>query len=184
VRDLQPTALIGCAGQGGAFSPDILQAMAACNERPIVFALSNPTAKSECSAEEAYRHTEGRAVFASGSPFPPVQLDTREFHPGQGNNAYIFPGVGLGAVASQARHVTDGMFLAAARVLAGLVDEEDLAAGRVYPHLGRIREVSAAIATEVATMAYREGLAGRETPADIGEDIRAQMFEPRYPHFA
>ncbi len=184
VVELRPNILIGCAGQRGQFGREILEAMAEYNERPVVFALSNPTANSECTAEEAYRHTDGRAVFASGSPFPEVRLGGRRFTPGQGNNAYIFPGVGLGAVASQAREVTDGMFLAAARVLAELVDEDDLAAGRVYPRLERIRQVSAAIATEVATIAYREGLAGREMPDDVARDIRERMFEPRYPHYA
>jgi malate dehydrogenase (oxaloacetate-decarboxylating)(NADP+) len=158
--------------------------MAATNERPIVFALSNPTANAECTAQQAYQWSEGRAIFASGSPFEPVKFGNDVLVPGQGNNAYIFPGVGLGAVASQATRVTDEMFLAAARVLAAQVSQEDLDLGRVYPSLARIREVSALIAAEVAAIAYREGLAQRDEPADILADVREHMFEPIYPHYA
>ena len=184
ITALQPTAIIGCAGQPNTFTQAVLQSMAQHNERPIVFALSNPTTKAECTAEQAYSWTEGRAIFASGSPFDPVQLGNKSFEPGQGNNAYIFPGVGLGAVTSCARGVSDEMFLAAARVLAAQVSEEDLAIGRVYPSLSRIREVSALIAAEVASIAYRKGLARREAPEDILSDIREYMFQPLYPHYA
>ena len=184
IRALRPTAIIGCAGQANAFSQDVVETMAQLNERPIVFALSNPTSKPECTAQEAYSWSDGRAVFASGSPFEPVQIGTTRFVPGQGNNAYIFPGVGLGAVVSGSRRVTDEMFLAAARVLAAQVSEEDLALGRVYPSLSRIREVSALIAAEIAAIAYRQGLAERQAPEDIIGDIRDHMFEPLYPHYA
>lgn len=184
IRALKPTAIIGCAGQAGVFSEEVVKTMAGLNERPIVFALSNPTANAECSAADAYGWSDGRAIFASGSPFAPVPVGNRTLVPGQGNNAYIFPGVGLGAVTSQASRVTDEMFLAAARVLASLVSEEDLAAGRVYPCLTRIREVSKLIAAEVAAIAYREGLAQRDEPADILADVREHMFEPIYPHYA
>ena len=184
IRSLQPTALIGCAGQGGAFTEDVVHLMASQQARPVIFALSNPTTNAECTAKQAYEWSDGRAVFASGSPFDAVQLGNQTFVPGQGNNAYIFPGVGLGAVASHSSRVTDGMFLAAARVLAELVSEEDLALGRVYPRLSQIREVSAKIAAEVAGIAYREGLAQREAPGDILADIREQMFQPLYPHYA
>lgn len=184
VQVLRPTAIIGCAGQQGVFSEDVVRTMTEQNERPIIFALSNPTANAECTAEQAYQWSDGRAIFASGSPFPPVKLGTERFEPGQGNNAYIFPGVGLGAVASEASRVTDQMFLAAAHVLSNQVSEADLAAGRVYPRLDRIREVSALIAAEVAAIAYREGLAGREQPEDIARDVEEQMFKPIYPHYA
>ncbi|MCB1732682.1 MAG: NAD-dependent malic enzyme, partial [Halieaceae bacterium] len=184
VEALQPTAVIGCAGQAGVFNEQVVTTMAAANERPIVFALSNPTANAECTAQQAYQWSEGRAIFASGSPFEPVKFGGDTLVPGQGNNAYIFPGVGLGAIASQASRVTDEMFLAAARVLAAQVSAEDLELGRVYPSLGRIREVSALIAAEVAAIAYREGLAQRDEPADILADVRGQMFEPIYPHYA
>ena len=158
--------------------------MAEMNERPIVFALSNPTANAECTAEEAYRWSDGRAIFASGSPFDPVPVGNKTLVPGQGNNAYIFPGVGLGAIVSGATQVTDEMFLAAARVLSDIVSEEDLALGRVYPSLSRIREVSALIAAEVASIAHRQGLARESKPEDILADVKARMFQPRYPHYA
>jgi malate dehydrogenase (oxaloacetate-decarboxylating)(NADP+) len=158
--------------------------MAEFNRRPVIFALSNPTVKSECTAEQAYTWSEGRAIFASGSPFDPVRLQGHTHVPGQGNNAYIFPGVGLGALVSGASRVTDEMFLAAAICLAEQVDEEDLAVGRVYPPLASIRDVSARIATAVATIAYESGLASRERPGDLEADIRAHMFQPVYPHYA
>ena len=184
IKLLQPGALIGCAGQPGVFSQEIIRRMSELNSRPIIFALSNPTSKAECTAEQAYQWSEGSAVFASGSPFEPVTVGNARFHPGQGNNAYIFPGVGLGAVASGATRITDDMFLAAARVLAAQVGEDDLALGRVYPPLAAIREVSALIAAEVAGIAWSSGLASEEQPADILAYIRQNMFQPRYPHYA
>ena len=184
VRSLRPSVLIGCAGQPGVFTEEVVRLMAEQNERPVIFALSNPTSKAECTAVQAYSWTDGRAIFASGSPFEPVQMGNRTFVPGQGNNAYIFPGVGLGAVASDTRRVTDEMFLAAAKVLAAQVTDEDLALGRIYPGLSRIREVSALIAAEVAAIAYRRGLAGHEAPTDILAEVRQQMFQPIYPHYA
>lgn len=180
VRALKPTAIIGVAAVGGSFTQEVLAEMARNNARPVVFALSNPTSKAECTAEQAYRWTEGRALFASGSPFDPVKVDSRTFVPRQGNNSYIFPGVGLGVIASKARRVTDDMFMAAARTLAGLVDESDLAQGSLYPALSRIREVSAAIATAVAESAYASGLAGKPRPRDVLADVKSQMYDPRY----
>ena len=150
------------------------------HDRPIIFALSNPTSKAECTAEQAYTWTDGRAIFASGSPFPPVTVGDKTYVPGQGNNAYIFPGVGLGVVACGARRVTDEMFFAAARALADLVSEDDLAQGRIYPPLGSIRHVSAVIAAAVAEVAYRRGLAAEPKPEDLLAHIEAQMYVPRY----
>jgi len=184
VRTLRPTVLIGCAGQAQVFGENIVRCMAELNERPIIFALSNPTAKAECSAENAYRWSGGRAIFASGSPFPPVRVGGELLVPGQGNNAYIFPGVGLGALASATSRVTDEMFLVAARVLANQVSEEDLSLGRVYPPLSSIREVSLQIAAEVAATAFRRGLARNEQPENMLEEIRSQMYQPVYPHYA
>jgi malate dehydrogenase (oxaloacetate-decarboxylating)(NADP+) len=180
VDAIRPTALIGASGQAQTFTREIITRMAAINQRPIVFALSNPTSRAECTAEQAYQWTEGRAVFASGSPFPPVSINGKIYVPGQGNNVYIFPAVGLGALVCEASKITDGMFLTAARKLASLVNEEDLVLGRVYPALSTIREVSIKIAAAVADEAHREGLARRPRPADIEADIRARMFVPVY----
>ncbi len=180
VKALKPTAIIGVSTIPKSFSQEVIETMADINERPIIFALSNPTSKSECSAAEAYDWSEGRAVFASGSPFPPHVKDGKTFVPGQGNNAYVFPGIGLGVVASQAKHVTDRMFSQAARALAEQVLESDLEMGRIYPALSRIREVSAHIAVAVAEEVFNEGLAGIEKPADMLAHIQACQWQPEY----
>ena len=180
IRDIRPTALIGVAAVGGAFTREVLEEMARLNERPIVFALSNPTSKAECTAEEAYRHTRGRALFACGSPFDPVTVHGQTFVPRQGNNSYIFPGVGLGAIASGAKRITDEMFMSAAHTLAHDVSETDLAQGSLYPALPRIREVSANIATAVADVAYRRGLGSGPVPGDVAAHIRERMYDPGY----
>ena len=180
IKTLKPTAIIGVAAVGGTFTQEVLETMAAINERPIVFALSNPTSQAECTAEEAYRWTNGRALFACGSPFDPVQFNGRTYVPRQGNNSYIFPGVGLGAIASRARHITDDMFMTAAHTLAHLVSEADLEQGSLYPALPRIREVSAHIGTAVANTAFKNGLADRPKPDDVFEDVQSQMYNPRY----
>jgi malate dehydrogenase (oxaloacetate-decarboxylating)(NADP+) len=180
VRELRPTALLGVSAQGGAFTPEVIAAMANANDRPIIFALSNPTSKAECTAESAYRETNGRAIFASGSPFDPVEVAGHRLEPGQGNNAYIFPGLGLGVLVSGARRVTDEMFQVAARVLADLVSSADLAVGRLYPRLTEIRHVSEAIAVVVAEQAWESGWASRSRPTDLGAEVRATMWEPRY----
>jgi len=180
VEALRPTALIGVSGQPQTFTKPIVAAMASHNPRPLVFALSNPTSKAECTAEQAYRWSEGRAIFASGSPFGPVTLDGTTFVPGQGNNAYIFPGVGLGIVASGARRVPDEMFRIAARTLADLTSAEDLATGCLYPPLSSIRSVSLQIATAVAEWAYTQGLSDQPQPDDVLEHVRAHVYDPTY----
>jgi malate dehydrogenase (oxaloacetate-decarboxylating)(NADP+) len=180
VAALKPTALIGLSGQPGLFTAPILKAMARHQERPIIFALSNPTSKAECTAQEAYTATEGRAIFASGSPFAPVTLKGQTLVPAQGNNVYIFPGLGLGVIAAGARHVVDEMFFTAAHTLAQQVSAEDLSQGRVYPPLARIREVSAAIAAQVAEVAYRLDLATKPRPEDMPAYIKSLMYEPQY----
>lgn len=184
VKALKPTAIIGVAAHGGMFTREVLEAMALINERPIVFALSNPTSKSECTAEEAYRYTEGRALFACGSPFAPVTLGDQTFVPRQGNNSYIFPGVGMGVIACRARRVTDEMFLAAAEALAQRVGEDDLRQGSLYPPLAKVRDVSAHIAAAVAGVAYERGLATEAKPADLLEFVRGKMYDPHYPDYA
>jgi malate dehydrogenase (oxaloacetate-decarboxylating)(NADP+) len=180
IKALKPTAIIGVAAVGGTFTQSVLEEMARINERPIVFALSNPTSKSECTAEEAYRWTGGRAIFACGSPFDPVTLDGKTFVPRQGNNSYVFPGVGLGAIASGTKHITDEMFSSAAHALARQVTEADLAQGSIYPALTRVREVSAHIAATVADVAYKRKLARTRKPADLMKHIASHMYDPRY----
>jgi malate dehydrogenase (oxaloacetate-decarboxylating)(NADP+) len=180
IEAVQPHAIIGVSGQPGLFNERILRRMGEINQRPVIFALSNPTSKSECTAEAAYRCTGGRAIFACGSPFGPVVIDGAKLIPSQGNNAYIFPGLGLGIVASQSRRVTDDMLLAAARALAAEVTKDDLAEGRIYPPLGRIREASVKIAMAVANVVYDQGLTDALRPPDLESHIRAQIFTPRY----
>jgi malate dehydrogenase (oxaloacetate-decarboxylating)(NADP+) len=185
VKTLEPAGIIGVSGQPSSFTRPVVESMASFNQRPIIFALSNPTSKAECTAEQAYTWTDGRAIFASGSPFDPVRLDDgRTLVPGQGNNAYIFPGVGLGVIAAAATRVTDEMFYVAARTLAEEVSEDDLAVGRIYPPLRHIRDVSAKIAAAVAEVAFERGLAAEERPDDLEAFIRDRMFEPTYPSYA
>ena len=183
VKSLKPTMLVGVSGQAKTFTPEIIQAMGEFNQHPVIFALSNPTSKAECTAEEAYTLTGGRAIFASGSPFAPVTLNGKTIVPGQGNNASIFPGVGLGVVSTGARRVTDSMFIKAARTLASLIRENELAEGRVYPSLNRIHEVSLAIAVAVAEDVYAKNLNTKPRPADLAGYIRSQMFKPEYPDY-
>lgn len=180
VRTLKPTAIIGVAAVGGTFTREVLEEMARINPQPIVFALSNPTSQAECTAEEAYRWTNGKALFACGSPFDPVTLNGKTFVPRQGNNSYIFPGVGLGAIASRASRITDDMFMAAAHTLAHLVSESDLEQGSLYPALPRIREVSANIGAAIADTVYKQKLAGKPRPQNVLADVQSQMFDPHY----
>lgn len=180
VEDLKPHALIGVSGTAQAFTEPVVRAMARLHARPIVFALSNPTTKAECTATQAYGWSDGRAIFASGSPFAPVALNGRTHVPGQGNNSYIFPGVGLGVIASGANRVDNAMFSVAARELARLVTSADLELGRVYPALTRIREVSLAIGVAVAEYAYARGVARGPRPVDLAGQVRACMFQPDY----
>ncbi len=181
VEALRPTALIGVSGQGQTFTQPIVEQMAAFNERPIIFALSNPTSQSECTAEQAYTWTNGRAIFASGSPFAPVTLNGQTYIPGQGNNAYIFPGVGLSVVASGSSRVTDEMFMAAAKALATALTPAEQAQGRIYPALERIREVSAVLAAAVSQVAYAQGLATTlPAPANLLTAMQAAMYQPVY----
>lgn len=183
VEALKPTAIIGVSGQPQTFTREIVEKMAALNEKPIIFALSNPTSKAECTAEQAYEWSDGRAVFASGSPFEPVIYEGRRLVPGQGNNSYIFPGVGLGVIAVGAKRVTDSMFMAAAKALSHQVTDEDLAMGRVYPPLTKIRDVSANIASAVAEVAYEEKLTEQARPFNILAHVKGMMYEPNYIRF-
>ena len=180
VTALKPTALIGVCGRPHTFTRPVIEAMTAINARPLVLALSNPTTRSECTAEEAYQWSRGRAIFASGSPFPEIAYRGQTFVPGQANNVYVFPGLALGVIACGARRVTDEMFLAAARTLAAEVSEGDLASGRLFPPLVRIRAISASIATAVARVAYERDLATEPRPDDLRAFVEAQMYDPCY----
>jgi len=183
VETLKPTALVGVSGMPQTFDEPVVRAMSRLNARPVIFALSNPTSQAECTAEQAYGWSDGRAIFASGSPFAPVTLNGRTHVPGQGNNCYIFPGVGLGVLASEALRVTDEMFAVAARTLASLVTDADLALGRIYPDLGRIREVSARIGTAVAEVAFVHSLTRMPRPTDLAAHVQASMYAPEYPAY-
>ena len=175
---IQPHVLIGATGAPGTFTQPVVERMSRITERPAIFALSNPTSKAECTAEQAYAWSGGRAIFASGSPFAPVIHDGRTYRPGQGNNAYVFPGIGLGAIACRARTLPDELFLTAARTLAGLVRQNDLDEGALYPPLKEIRTISLAIATSVATRAYEMKLTRRRRPKNVRRSIEAMMYEP------
>ncbi|KAM5180387.1 NADP-dependent malic enzyme, mitochondrial [Mantella aurantiaca] len=186
VEILKPTAIIGVAAIGGAFTEKILKNMAAFNKRPIIFALSNPTSKAECTAEQCYHLTEGRGIFASGSPFSKVTLPNGQtFYPGQGNNSYVFPGVALGVIACGVRHITEDIFLTTAEAIAEDVTEENLAEGRLYPPLSSIREVSLKIAVKLVDYAYRNNLASwYPEPEDKVAFVKAIVYSPDYDSFA
>ncbi len=180
LRAIRPHVLIGATGAPGTFTREVIEAMAEFNERPAVFALSNPTSRAECTAEQAIRWSGGRALFASGSPFAPVAYEGHVHASAQGNNAYIFPGIGLGALVCSATRVSDGMFLAAADALASMVSEGHLGKGALYPPLAEIRDISAGVAVAVAEQAYDEDLALAPRPADLHEHVRAMMYNPAY----
>jgi malate dehydrogenase (oxaloacetate-decarboxylating)(NADP+) len=175
---IRPHVLIGATGAPGTFTKAVVERMSAINLRPVIFALSNPTSKAECTAQDAYAWSEGRAIFASGSPFAPVTFKGTTFRPAQGNNAYVFPGIGLGAVACRARTLPDDLFLAAARTLARLVRQDDLEHGALYPPLQEIRKISLAIAVSVATKAFAMNLAREKQPRNIKSRIEGMMYEP------
>jgi malate dehydrogenase (oxaloacetate-decarboxylating)(NADP+) len=175
---IAPHVLIGATGAAGTFTQPVVAHMSRINRRPVIFALSNPTSRAECTAEQAYAWSSGQAIFASGSPFAPVTYQGKTFRPAQGNNAYVFPGIGLGAVACKARTLPDELFLTAARALAALVRRSDLAQGAIYPPLKELREISLTIATSVATQAYRMNLTRRKRPANVRRSVQALMYRP------
>ncbi|NXH46486.1 MAOX enzyme, partial [Dicaeum eximium] len=185
VRDIKPSVLIGVAAIGGAFTTKILQDMAALNKRPIIFALSNPTSKAECTAEQCYKYTEGRGIFASGSPFDPVTLPSGQtLYPGQGNNSYVFPGVALGVISCGMRHIDEEVFLTTAEVIARQVTEDHLKEGRLYPPLVTIQDVSVKIAVKIAEEAYRNNSASTyPQPKDLEAFIRSQVYSTDYNSF-
>jgi len=180
VASIKPHILIGATGSANAFTEAVIRLMSELNARPAIFALSNPTSRAECTAEQAYQWSDGRAIFSSGSPFAPVEFHGKLLYPGQGNNAYIFPGMGLGIVASTASYMSDEMFIAAAEVLASSASEQDLQKGTLYPPLSTIRQVSLRIAVAVAHIAYKQQLTEQDCPDDLEAFIAAQMYQPTY----
>ena len=180
VEAIRPTGIIGVSAVPKLFTREVIAAMARINQRPIIFPYSNPTSRSECTAEEAYRWSDGRAVFASGSPFPPVEISGKRFVPGQGNNVYIFPAMGMAVFATEATRVTEEMFLVAAQAVAEQVTEENLAVGLIYPPQSHILEASLHVAERIATSIFDQGLAGVKRPDDIGALIRSRVYRPVY----
>jgi malate dehydrogenase (oxaloacetate-decarboxylating)(NADP+) len=181
IKALKPTGIIGVSGIPKLFTREAVEAMAELNQRPIIFPYSNPTSRSECSAEEAYRWSNGRAIFASGSPFPPVEIAGRKFVPNQGNNVYIFPAMAMALFATEATRVTDEMFLTAAQAIAEQVSDDNLAAELIYPPRERIFASSLHVAERVAACIFDQGLARVPRPADIGALIRSCVYRPVYP---
>lgn len=183
IRQLKPTCIIGVSAQGGAFTEDVVKAMCEVNARPMIFALSNPTSKAECTAKQAYTWSEGKCLFACGSPFAPVAVGNKTFVPRQGNNSYVFPGIGFGCIFVRAKTIPNQIFLTAAKTLANLVSESDLANGSLYPPLSQVRELSAHIAVAVADYCSKNGLAQVERPADLDKAVREAMWQPTDPKF-
>ena len=180
VKAIRPTGIIGVSTVPKLFTREVIHMMAEINERPIIFPYSNPTSRSECTAEEAYRWSGGRAVFASGSPFPPVEIAGHNFVPGQGNNVYIFPAMGMAVFGTKATRVTEEMFIVAAKAVAEQVTEEDLAMGLIYPPQSRILDASLHVAERVAAYIFDQGLARTPRPDDVSSLIRSRAYHPVY----
>jgi malate dehydrogenase (oxaloacetate-decarboxylating)(NADP+) len=180
IGSLKPTVLIGVSTKGGAFTQKVIEAMSRLNDRPIIFALSNPTNKAECSAEEAYRWSNGKALFAAGVQFPDVTLNGQTFHPGQANNFYIYPAVGLATFVARPRRITDACFIVAAQASADQVGPDLRAKGMLFPSQANILETEVTTATRVAEFMFEQGLAQAERPRDIRGWIEGQLYQPQY----
>jgi len=180
VNEVKPTILLGLSGQGGIFTEEIVRAMAKHVERPVIFPMSNPTSKAECTAEQAVHWTDGRAILASGSPFDPVEYKGKTHYTTQGNNLFIFPGLGLGSIVSESRTVSDGMIYSAAARLSELVSDEELAEGKIYPDISTVRSVSKEIAIAVAQTALHEGHAQMDLTYDLRDVVEHSMYQPQY----
>ena len=180
IAALRPTVLVGASTVGGAFNQQVIEAMARLNTRPIIFALSNPTERAECSAEQAYTWSEGRALFAAGVQFPSVNIQGKVLYPGQANNFYIFPAVSLAVYATGAKRITDEMFIAAAQATAAQVTPEERAQGRLFPPQERILETEIQAAEHVIKLIFEQGLAQVPQPRDIGVWLHAMLYRPQY----
>ena len=180
ILKIKPTAIIGVSTVGGAFTQQVIENMSSINERPIIFPYSNPTSHSECTAEQAYTWSKGKAIFASGSPFAPVTYNGKTFTPGQGNNVFIFPALGLAIYATEAKRVTDEMLLTASEAVAEQISDDDFSKGLIYPPIKNIRDVSINVAVKVAEEIFRSGLARIKKPKNIRKFIQSKMYEPVY----
>lgn len=180
IEEFKPSTLIGVSTVGGAFSQDVIAAMARVNDRPVILALSNPTEHAECTPEQAYRWSEGRAIYAAGVQFPPVQYKGQTFLPGQANNFYIFPAVGMAIYATKASRVTDQMFIEAAQAVADSVTPGQLAQGLLYPLQSDILETEIWTAARIAKLVFDSGLARVDRPANVEAFIRAHVYKPEY----
>ena len=180
MRLIKPTAIVGLSAQAGAFNESVIRLMSSINARPLIFALSNPTSKAECTAEQAYTWSDGRALFSCGSPFAPVTYNGKVYVPRQGNNSYVFPGIGLGAILAQCKEIGQDVFLSASHTCADMVTEQDLAQGSLYPSLTRVREISHAVAVNIIKLALKTGTARIEAPEDISQFVWDHMYTPEY----
>jgi malate dehydrogenase (oxaloacetate-decarboxylating)(NADP+) len=181
IEAIKPTGIVGVSTVPKLFNQAVIEAMSKINARPIIFPYSNPTSRSECTAEEAYKWSNGQAIFASGSPFPPVDFNGKHFVPGQGNNVYIFPAMGMAVLATQSTRVTEDMFIVAAKAVAEQVTDEDLAQGLIYPPQRDIRKASLHVAARIAELIFDKGLARVPRPADIEAHINELAYVPSYP---
>ncbi len=180
ILKIKPTAIVGVSTVGGAFNQQVIENMSLINERPVIFPYSNPTSHSECTAEQAYTWSKGTAIFASGSPFAPVQYNGKTFTPGQGNNVFIFPAIGLAVYATESTRVTDEMFITAAEAVAEQITKENFENGLIYPPVNNIREVSLNVAVKVAEEIFRSSLARVKKPKDLRKYLKMKMYEPVY----
>src|SRR5262249_19916591 len=180
IESIKPTTIIGVSTIGGAFNQKVVEAMARINERPVILALSNPTEHAECTAEQAYTWSKGKAIYAAGVQFPPFHLNGKTFLPGQANNFYIFPAVGMAIFATQAKRVTDGMFIEAGQAVADQVPTELLNQGLLYPLQSNILETEIQTAARVAKLVFDSGLAQVERPNDLVAFIRQHVYTPQY----
>lgn len=180
VLQVKPTAIIGVSTVGGAFDQQVIENMSLVNERPIIFPYSNPTSHSECTAEQAYVWSKGKAIFASGSPFAPVIYEGKKITPGQGNNVFIFPAMGLALFATESKRVTDLMFITAAEAVAEQVTQKDFENGLIYPSVKDILKVSVNVAVKIAEVIFASGLAGVEKPDDLRAFVKSKMYVPLY----
>lgn len=180
ILKIKPTAIIGVSTVCGVFTQKVIENMSSINERPIIFPYSNPTSHSECTAEQAYQWSKGKAIFASGSPFAPVTYNGKTYTPGQGNNVFIFPALGMAIFATEAKRVTDEMLLVASEAVADQIKNEDFEKGLIYPPIKNIREVSKNVAIKVAEEIFRSGLARVKKPKNLEKFIKSKMYEPLY----